>query len=80
MSVCQFSIHCTVILQLSGKLKKQLFCFFSFLSRNDLEEFITVVKDDLPDKSLFKEMGTGNIVVNDLYNLLIKSFGLNVSE
>ena len=48
--------------------------------KNDLEEFITVVKDDLPDKSLFKEMGTGNIVVNDLYNLLIKSFGLNVSE
>jgi hypothetical protein len=42
----------------------------------DIANFVEVVKDDLPDKQIFKEMGAGNVDVKELFGLLISSFKL----
>jgi len=42
----------------------------------DIANFVEVVKDDLPDKQIFKEMGAGNVDVKELFELLIKAFNL----
>jgi hypothetical protein len=33
-------------------------------------------KTDLPDKQIFKEMGAGNVNVEELYQMLRKAFNL----
>lgn len=44
--------------------------------KTDIVNFAEAVKNDLPDKQVFKEMGAGNINVQDLFNVLIKTFNL----
>lgn len=44
--------------------------------KSDIANFVEVVKDDLPDKQIFKEMGAGNINVEELFKQLIKAFNL----
>jgi hypothetical protein len=44
--------------------------------KSDIANFVEVVKDDLPDKQIFKEMGAGNVVVKELFGLLIVAFNL----
>lgn len=42
----------------------------------DMQTFILAVKDALPDKAIFKEMGLGNIDPSSLFQQLVKSFQL----
>jgi hypothetical protein len=42
----------------------------------DMQIFSNTVKDDLPEISIFKEMGAGIIDVKGLFNQIIKNFGL----
>lgn len=44
--------------------------------KTDIANFAEAVKNDLPDKQVFKEMGAGNINVDELFNQLIKAFNL----
>lgn len=44
--------------------------------KSDIANFAEVVKDDLPDKQIFKEMGAGNVDVKALFGLLIGAFNL----
>lgn len=44
--------------------------------KSDIANFAEVVKDDLPDKQIFKEMGAGNVDVQDLFGQLIRAFNL----
>ncbi|MGL2963830.1 hypothetical protein ACSVH2_08450 [Flavobacterium sp. RSB2_4_14] len=44
--------------------------------KSDIANFVEVVKDDLPDKQIFKEMGAGNVNVKELFGLLIGAFNL----
>jgi len=44
--------------------------------KSDIENFVEVVKDDLPDKQIFREMGAGNINVEELFKQLINAFNL----
>ncbi len=44
--------------------------------KSDIANFVEVVKDDLPDKQIFKEMGAGNVDVKELFGLLIMAFNL----
>lgn len=44
--------------------------------KTDIENFAEAVKNDLPDKQIFKEMGAGNVNVDELYKLLILAFNL----
>jgi hypothetical protein len=44
--------------------------------KSDIANFAEVVKDDLPDKQIFKEMGAGNVDVKVLFALLIEAFNL----
>ena len=44
--------------------------------KSDIANFVEVVKDDLPDKQIFKEMGAGNVDVKELFGLLIGAFNL----
>lgn len=44
--------------------------------KSDIANFVEVVKDDLPDKQIFKEMGAGNIIVEELFKQLNKAFNL----
>jgi hypothetical protein len=39
--------------------------------KTDIANFAEAVKNDLPDKQVFKEMGAGNINVEELFNQLI---------
>ncbi|NOQ24356.1 MAG: hypothetical protein GQ564_03255 [Bacteroidales bacterium] len=45
--------------------------------KNDMQKFVNAVKEDLPDKQIFKTMGLGNVNVDNVYEQLIKSFGLD---
>jgi len=42
-----------------------------------LQTFVDIVAEELPDKSIFKEMGMGTISVESILKQLIKSFKLN---
>lgn len=42
----------------------------------DIINFVEVVKDDLPDKQIFKEMGAGNVDVKELFGQLIRAFNI----
>lgn len=44
--------------------------------KSDIANFVEVVKDDLPDKQIFKEMGAGNVDVKELFGLLIGAFNI----
>lgn len=44
--------------------------------KSDVANFVAVVKDDLPDKQIFKEMGAGNVDVKELFGILIGAFNL----
>jgi hypothetical protein len=44
--------------------------------KSDIANFVEVVKDDLPDKQIFKEMGAGNVDVKELFGMLISGFKL----
>lgn len=44
--------------------------------KSDIVNFVEVVKNDLPDKQIFKEMGAGNVDVKELFGLLIGAFNL----
>lgn len=44
--------------------------------KSDIANFAEVIKDDLPDKQIFKEMGAGNVDVKELFGLLIVAFNL----
>lgn len=44
--------------------------------KSDIANFVEVVKDDLPDKQIFKEMGAGNVDVEELFGLLVGAFNL----
>jgi hypothetical protein len=43
-------------------------------------EFSNSIKDDLPDKAIFKEMGFGNIDPEDLYHQILTSFQLEKTD
>ncbi|HRE74316.1 MAG TPA: hypothetical protein PLR45_06465 [Flavobacteriales bacterium] len=45
--------------------------------RKDLHEFVAIIKNELPDKSIFKEMGAGNVDVSELFSRLLNNFELN---
>lgn len=44
--------------------------------KKDIIDFAETVKTDLPDKQIFKEMGAGNVNVEELYQMLRKAFNL----
>jgi len=44
--------------------------------KTDITNFAEAVKNDLPDKQVFKEMGAGNVDVKELFQLLIEAFNL----
>ena len=44
--------------------------------KSDITNFVEVVKDDLPDKQIFKEMGAGNVDVKELFKQLIRAFNI----
>lgn len=44
--------------------------------KSDIANFAEVVKNDLPDKQIFKEMGAGNVDVQDLFGQSIRAFNL----
>lgn len=44
--------------------------------KSDIANFVEVVKDDLPDKQIFKEMGAGNVNVEQLFEQLIRVFNI----
>jgi hypothetical protein len=44
--------------------------------KSDIANFVEVVKDDLPDKQIFKEMGAGNVNVTELFKQLVKAFNI----
>lgn len=44
--------------------------------KTDMVNFAEAVKNDLPDKQVFKEMGAGNVDVDELYKQLIRAFNL----
>lgn len=46
--------------------------------KSDIANFAEVVKGDLPDKQVFKEMGAGNVDVQDLFGQLIRAFNLYI--
>jgi hypothetical protein len=46
----------------------------------DMLEFSNSIKDDLPDKAIFKEMGFGNIDPEDLYHQILTSFQLEKKD
>jgi hypothetical protein len=45
--------------------------------KGDLQEFVNTVKNDLPGKELFKDLGLPNIDASAVFTQLITSFGLN---
>ena len=45
--------------------------------KTDMQEFVDTIKNELPDKQMFKTMGLGNVDVENIYKQIIKSFGLN---
>jgi hypothetical protein len=44
--------------------------------KTDLQLFVNIVKDNLPDPAIFKEMGAGKIDAIALFNQLVKNFDL----
>ncbi len=42
-----------------------------------LQTFADMIASDLPDKAIFKEMGLGNVAVENVLNQILKSFQLN---
>jgi hypothetical protein len=46
--------------------------------KSDIANFAEVVKNDLTDKQIFKEMGAGNVDVQDLFGQLIRAFNLYI--
>ena len=44
--------------------------------KSDIASFVEVVKDDLPDKQIFKEMGAANVNVKELFGQLIRAFNI----
>jgi hypothetical protein len=42
----------------------------------DLQAFADTIKIDLPENAIFKEMGLGNINVDQVFNQLIQNFNL----
>jgi hypothetical protein len=44
--------------------------------KSNISNFVEIVKDDLPDKQIFKEMGAGKVDVKELFELLIGAFNL----
>ena len=42
----------------------------------DMQTFVDTVKDELPEKAIFKEMGAANTDVERLFSQLLKSFSL----
>lgn len=44
--------------------------------KSDIIIFAETVKDDLPDKQIFKEMGAGNIDVKELFGVLVRAFDI----
>ncbi len=44
----------------------------------DMQAFVNVVTEDLPDKSIFKEMGINSVSASDILSLLVDSFGLEI--
>jgi len=70
----QLRKHKGDIFRLAVMLKEEdIFDLPPSLQRN-LVEFTKAIASDLPDKSLFKEMGLGGISVERVYNQLLKSF------
>lgn len=46
--------------------------------KEDLQSFAEMVKDDLPDKQIFKQLGIPDIDVNDLFKQFLSNFKLNL--
>ncbi|HRW21231.1 MAG TPA: hypothetical protein P5509_04605 [Bacteroidales bacterium] len=46
--------------------------------KEDLQSFAEMVKDDLPDKQIFKQLGIPDIDVNDLFKQFLGNFKLNL--
>ena len=44
--------------------------------KTDIANFAEAVKGDLPDKQVFKEMGAGNVDVEELFRLLTSAFNI----
>jgi len=40
-------------------------------------DFSKIIREDLPDKAIFKEMGLGSIDSNKVFKQIVNSFGLN---
>jgi len=47
------------------------------LIKTDMQAFADTVKNELPGKAIFKEMGLGNMDVKLVFDQLIKNFKLN---
>jgi hypothetical protein len=48
--------------------------------KGDLQKFTEEIRGNLPDNSIFKEMGLGTIDVEKLFDQLIKNFNLTTNE
>lgn len=48
--------------------------------KQDLQNFVSLIKEDLPDSAIYNEMGLGNIDVQELFEHLIRNFNLAFDE
>ena len=48
--------------------------------RSDMQSFVNIVKDDLPDKNMFKQMGAPINDVKELFNQFLANFKLNIEK
>jgi hypothetical protein len=46
----------------------------------DLQEFTNLINKELPENSIFKEMGLGTVDVELLFEQVIKNFNLTANE
>lgn len=44
--------------------------------KSDIADFVEVVKDDLPDKLIFKEIEAGNVDMKEFFHFLFRPFNL----
>ncbi|NOZ46348.1 MAG: hypothetical protein GXO79_06160, partial [Chlorobi bacterium] len=68
--------HKSDIFRMASTLTAENVFELPFSIKNDMNEFVKMVKEDLPDKDMFKRLGIGNIDVQALFKRLIDSFKL----
>ena len=69
--------HKTDIFRLAAMLAPSDSFILPSSIKSDMQHFVDAIKAELPDKVIFRNMGLGNLDVNDVYAQLCKNFNLN---